>query len=498
MRSPPIFQYFGLTIILANQSRFDKVRLLSGAGVSEHFHNSCLRPFTNAGMCDVRTVDCTDDILPGTKCILLLGEGARSDNTGLSLNQIRGNLTTSRWGDYPTIVSYLPQDCCDMQNYERANNPLAYDSIDEKADTSIGAEKSSTKGSTARENYRFWLQADTRKAIRICLNGGVVPSLYEREPEFLLNRPEDELCDVLLSSRGLDLVLDLETTGNLDIRAFAFSLAQRDSLPDAIYGVTTIRHDWTRRYSNYHRILRALAVACSRNRVITHNGQRFDLPLLLGKYRFPLGKDLYDTLIAQQRCYPTVEKSLGHCISLWTYERYHKQDGVFCPANEIQEQQLLVYCCRDVWTTGLVYREIERYANARAGLRASIDQAMASIRPYLLASFTGIEVAVEATQAKLRENDRLLMQYLRIIKLLVGHEMIPSSNKQMVTYFHEELNYPVVSTSSETGKPSLAKNALLRLAMRNPHNPVIQLAIAYRSLQTETGRLAKMVLGKAL
>ena len=69
---------------------------------------------------------------------------------------------------------------------------------------------------------------------------------------------------------------------------------------------------------------------------------------------------------------------------------------------------------------------------------------------------------------------------------------MPGSNLQCVRYFHEMLGYPVVAKGKETKdgtkNPSLGKKAMYKLRLKHD-NPVIDICLAYRELQRESGSL---------
>jgi DNA polymerase I-like protein with 3'-5' exonuclease and polymerase domains len=170
------------------------------------------------------------------------------------------------------------------------------------------------------------------------------------------------------------------------------------------------------------------------------------------------------------------------------------------PQNSDQEKQLWQYCGKDVVTMMLVKRGIDEHATRVPGLSASIAQAMRCIKPYLTVEFTGIRYDKVKLDALMAENDRLMMQYIRLAKILVGEALwnqvrgkakghLLSSSQQAVKYFHEILGYAVVYRSPKTKLPSLNAKALLKLRIKYPRNPVLTLVLLYRGIATETGSL---------
>ena len=95
LRNKPKLKYCGLTVVLSNPSRFDRVSLLSATG-GHVFNDHCLRPDFNVMQCDIRVSDDKSPLLPDTKCVLLLGEGAmRSwlpETRNNSLGEMRGSV----------------------------------------------------------------------------------------------------------------------------------------------------------------------------------------------------------------------------------------------------------------------------------------------------------------------------------------------------------------------------------------------------------------------
>jgi DNA polymerase I-like protein with 3'-5' exonuclease and polymerase domains len=171
--------------------------------------------------------------------------------------------------------------------------------------------------------------------------------------------------------------------------------------------------------------------------------------------------------------------------------------------NKEQMMARLSYCAKDVYTMALVYKEIEKYATRIPGLRHSISTVMDAIVPYLFSTLRGVKFTPETIIETGKENDKLMMQYNRVINMLIGdkcighleqcvkgkRKMFAGSNVQCVEYFHNLLEYIVVARSAKTQKPSLGKKAMYKLALQHPDNPVIQMVLAFRKLQKEQGTL---------
>jgi hypothetical protein len=492
LRTKPSLTYCGLTVVLSNPSRFDTARLLTATG-GQILNTFCLRPEFNIMQCDVRIADDKSPWLPGTKCILLLGEYAMHSYVPKTrnnvLNEMRGSLFSVQ--GIPAIVSYFPQDCADMKAYEEQFNEghLSHAEVKDEGDD----EK--RLGSTSRKNFAWWLKMDCKKVKYILKNG--MPKI-EEEPRYVNYPSSDEVIQVLSTTKEQHLYFDIETDyEEQNLQCFSFTFDGR-----TVFNVPILDYNYKLAYSSFHYIMRALAVACKNNIVVAHNGACFDYIVLAYKYRIAV-KRVYDTMVAMHRCYPTVEKSLGHCTSFWTWQPFHKDQDSHGYMTAQQMKDRMAYCGKDVFTMFLIKQAIDKYAKTVVGLEHSIKTAMDSIVPYITATMQGILVDMDLREKMRYENDRLMEQYLRMIKLLIGeaglnevHKCIkgkagafPGSNKQCVEYFHNILGYPVVGRSpvNQHGirNPSLNKLNMFKLRLKHD-NPVIDLCNLYRGVALET------------
>lgn len=497
LRSKPTLTYSGLTIVLSNPSRFDKARLLSGGG-GHVLNDFCLRPELNVMQCDIRVADDPSPWLPNTKCILLLGEYALHKflpRTRLnSLNEMRGTLYSV--DGIPAIGSFYPQDAADPKNFEAQFNKdhKVFEAEDESGDDDE-KDDGKTHGNTKRKNYAFWLRADIRKCKHVLKFG--VPKL-EPEPEYVNYPSSQDLVHVLTTNKDGVMDFDIETDyEEQNLQCFSFTFDGR-----TVFNVPVLDYNYTPAYGNLHHIIRALCVAIKSNTLVAHNGATFDFIVLGYKYRIPV-YSVYDTLAAMHRCFPTVEKSLGHCVSYWTWQPFHKDEDSRGYRTKEQMLDRMKYCGKDVFTMRLVREGITKYAKTIPGLEHSIQTVMDSIVPYVTTTLQGILVNEELRQKMRYENDRLMEQYIRMIKILVGEEglkevqscvkgkasALPGSNKQCVNYFHNILGYPVVHRSKPdqhgVRNPSLAKQAMFKLRLKH-ENPVIDICNLYRGVKLET------------
>ena len=507
MHHPPELPYNGWTIVMSNPSRFDlqNKQLLTGSG-GLYFCNSCLQPETNRYMCDIRTLDEMEKkpLLPNTYALLLLGDVAQTKVSGstFSLGEQRGSpIFPKEVGKNPIMISsYLPQDAVDRVDLEGEFNSLLNTASNEDDSDEDGNEKS-RHGKTSRKNWSFWLQQDVKKALILCKNKGKIPPTYDStETTYKLFPRETDVLEALSLHKGRHLYFDIETDASQHITCFAFSWDLH-----TVWVVPLLRFDYSVAYSNAGKILLALAKAMRDNTTVTHNGGTFDFIVLARNYRIPFGRNLYDTMVAQNRIYPEAEKSLGHCISLpWMWEPYHKAEGCYNPHNRFQEEQLWLYCGKDVSTLVRLHKAQTTFISKNPGLKESVEDAMSFMYPYMMMTMQGIIYDQGQVEHIISTNDRYMTQYVRWLNILIGEKNLtvirgsgksdlPSSSKQCSTYFYTMLGYPVQARSKETNNPKFdAKAAFklkLALAAHDIYNPVVDIVLACRRLGKQTGSL---------
>lgn len=486
LRHLPKFTYQGLSIILSFPSRFDDKELLTGPA-GYYFKRDALQPDMNIHQCDVRLISDNSPLLPNTKCVLLMGEKAHRLYTKLTttLDENRGNPVIVN--GIPCISTFTAQDAVDFKDYEKAKNPY-YETANEYLSEEIAAgEIVSSKGrnKTKRRNYKWWIQQDTKKAIRICHNGGKLPAPLLPQPDYILTPSSNILIDLLSNTKNDTLHIDIETDFHtLDIRCIAFSF--ENTLPNNVYVFPVLDVNYKPAYDNLPCILRSLSIAFRDNTTVAHNGAMFDFFVFAYKYHIPVGRRVYDTMIAQHRIYPDIEKSLGHSMSLWTYEPYHKNEGNHSYMNNRQAEELMLYCGKDVYGMKLVKKAQENLMANDPGLKSAIEWSNRAIRPYLTMSYLGMKFDEELRRQRIKYNDRYMLQLLRCMRIFMGtDDLVPlTSNKKCVQYFHGDLGYSVMARGKDG--PSLKEEALLKLKITYPGNPVIDFLIKYRGIAKET------------
>jgi len=469
MLSQPTTQYSGLTIVLSKPSRFDveNGKLLSGMA-GQWLEDECLD--VKLSSVDVREANVKLPLLPGTKKILL------------------SNMNTAPAG-YPCIYKstlainvYSIQDCCDHRSME--------DEDDDDNDTFSDRD---TKDSypTRRYNYRFWTRWLIMKLMRA----------YKLEPQIkpIICPDYDFVTKTLNNIRNENLYLDIETSReHRCITCIGFS---SDSIFPSVVVLPMYRYNGTLAYPVFQEIYRALAQALKSNTVVIHNAA-FDLCVLHGFYKFPLPDKVYDTMLANHRIFPEVEKSLSHLIAQWTWQNYHKDVATEVFSAE-QELRMHMYNARDVFNLKLIKDAQTEYVrtdnilnfhNTKRGLAESIEEVNEQVIPYLENTLTGLRV----NQALLAQTEKDLtlaaQQYARIAQILIGDmDFNPSSTKQCVNFFHKKLNYPVVKRSEKTGEPGLGRKQLYQLQLKH-NNPAILPIIKHRRAAKDASMLESELL----
>lgn len=489
MRHTPKLKYCGLNIVLSNPSRFDKEALLSGRAGA--LLNEALYPTCNRFQCDIRLKEETAPLLPNTKLLLLLGESClqKFTNNEAQINAQRGNLN---WHEgIPVIATYGAQDALDPKDLEGEHNELLKMEEEIYSEEPSETDNKRRYGKTARSNYEFWFRKDIEK-IRYILEYGIPP---KKEFNYIIYPDSETVIKILSNTYGRDFYFDIETDPNLNITCFAFSFGYPD-----VYVVPVLDHDYSKAYGNLPMVFKALCSAISRNVCVAHNGSGFDFIVLAHKYHIPVNR-VYDTMLAANRIYPEVEKSLGHCISLpWMFESFHKDESGFAFGNREQAMNLWKYCGKDVSSLVLLKEAQLKYASKIPGLTSSIMAVNSYVKAYTAMTLIGLRYDQSFLDETIKANDRLCNQYLRILTVLIGKKnmeaikrngkgSIASSSKQAIRYFHDMLQYKIVLRSKKTKLPSLAAKAMFKLKLAHPIMPVIDCIIAYRILAKETGSL---------
>lgn len=395
------------------------------------------------------------------RCLILGGEAFNRHFPGLtSVERYRGGLLNLN--NIPTTVTFHPQDADDFKSY------------DEDEEEAGGDEKDVTL--TQKRNYRFWIRSDTRKLL--------TKPIKPRQKEEIVIAPNLESITKLLSNcLGQRIFLDIECRrGDQSLNCIGLAI---NNGPVYVIPIYDYRNNLF--YSSPYNFFRALSLALVSNTVIIHNAM-FDLFVLCYRYRCLFSWSVFDTMLAHHRCFPEVEKDLGHVISYWTWLPFHKDENVEFPRNAGQQEQLWNYNAKDVYAMREVYKEQLSYIEDR-GLSSSVARANNCVYPYLCTTLIGLSFAENECSAKRAELRARLVQLERIARILIGRSNFnPNSTQQAINFFHKTLNYDVQGRT-DSGAPSLGRKELFKLRLKYP-NPLIDVIINYRLLQKELSMLS--------
>jgi len=462
IRTLPRKPYNGITILLDKGSRFDKYNLCGG--IAGNYLREALLPY-NLDHCDRQTLIAKAKLLPNTKLVFLMGERVLERVGKYNLYQNRG--TPFKQDGVIYIPTFPCQECMDVRDYELGELGKIPDEKQED-------EKDRSK--TARSNFRFWMFKDIAKGLRLLAD----PKPRTRLEVFNI-RPTLEDALQYLRSGGERCYFDIETHPSGTLQCFSVAIDE-----GMVYAIPIYNYHNSLHYGELgtYKILQTLASCLNKMSVVVHNSN-FDLPFLFNEYRIPFGKKIEDTMVINNRIFPEAEKSLAHCISLWTDYPYHKGEGIFDPHTFNEEEQLLRYNARDVHRMRDVLKYQYEYAQPDPGMVNSIEQAKKSLYPLLVASLTGIEIDTDALEVKRKELELYLKQYKRIAEILCGFDINLASSKQLGEYLIGRCGYKAVKLSS-SGKTSVDHESLTKLG-RTYSNPIIRLAIAYKAKQKQLG-----------
>jgi hypothetical protein len=466
MRSLPTTKYSGYTVILSAPSRFDikAGRLISGVA-ADWFEESVLPAGYSLHNIEVRDISCRDPFLPDTRFISLHGRQA-AEAYNFPIERHGYPFMVNRC---PALVAFDPQDCNDHRNMR--------DDEDDDED-SVSDREVKDKAPTRRKNWRFWTQWHVKKLLT--LKHEALPKLIP----ILRPRLDDAIQVLNQVQPGDDIYLDIETSRiHGCLTCIGFSTTR--SFP-RVYVVPVYTYDGALAYGQFHRFHRALSLAMARGKTVAHNGAGFDFLVLRSFYKFPFPADPYDTMLANHRCFPEIEKSLAHLIAQWTWLPYHKDENREPRCHDDDTIQWN-YNAKDVYALKPIKDAQTRYAAGDPGLRASIAQANDSIVPYLETTRTGLrldmlKLANTANKLELKKS-----VYQRIASILAAKPFNPGSADQCRKFFFDTLHYPPVART-DTGKPAIGSKQLYQLQLKH-NNPLIPIILKYREAAKDLSNL---------
>lgn len=469
-------------VILSHYSRFASPPRDPIGGRAKDWFNNFFAPYDYRLIFSSASEARSKRVIPDY--YLLLGQAALSlAAPSAHLGKARGHVF--QLDGKPAFATFHPQDCFDVRNFEDPDD----DGGDETSDADAKG-----SGNTRRANYKQWAFFDINKMLKYIQNG---PDKYDWDLDIFAD-PEEVIRE-LSEAHGKLLFFDIETVPpTYDMTVFGYSICTEEEATTlgakrVVRTFPMICETGEFFYDKLTtcRFLRAVARAFKYNTAVAHNGAGYDWPVLASKYNIPWGRSCADTLIIQHRLYAHLERSLGHCISLYTTLPYHKDDGNFIPRTSVQAKKLHEYNARDVASMIEVYAGQMRYARVFKA-EESIRQACASISAYLTLTFTGIVLDDDALEAHVNLNKRRVAQLQRLLEILTGWPGLnTNSSKQLPHYLFAPRNkgglgLKYVEKSEKTGKPTANTKVLYKLAAKHDI-PSIPIIIAIREIKKDLG-----------
>lgn len=350
------------------------------------------------------------------------------------LDKIRGYVAED--SGVRTVHTYHPADACD-------HGPVGDDDdFEDDADDDFGASEKDG-GVTRWSNYRQWFLLDCAK---------IAAPLHPKLPVTRIYPNEEVLVSWLRRPRTF-LYADIECDPESKT---LWCIGLADDVDDTVISVPIYRWDRNALY-RLSTLMPELYYAMHRAIQVYHNAA-FDLSFLFMEYAFPISLVVNDTMCMHHRCYPELEKSLGHVGSLWVNEQWHKDTGgTWAPANKSQYDTLLSYNARDIILMKGCHRAI-----LKLGPAESIRKVNRNAENYLQMGLTGLKVDVLARIRKRKQLTERLTQYARILTMLIGHPVNCGSAKQLARYLYIERCYDVISRT-DSGNPATDSKTLYRL-----------------------------------
>lgn len=469
MSTPNTNTYSGLSIVLDKPSRHDTPGNILSGYAGEYFWKQLLKgSYITRHNCEYRTVAQLGAVATSqptfredTRVVLALGQDSVDRLTGThgkyKLMHLRGSPIQLASNGPVIVPTFTPQDVADRKDYGGAvtGEDGAHHESDEDDDEGGDAKEYQQ---TKRRNWRWWMTRDIEKALGYLKSGYKKPA----PDQLVINPGLDSWVRWLATLDGQTVFIDLETNPLRQLTAIGVSNMEEVAFSIPFHGIDN-QLVWST--SQIYTIYRALARLFARCTVVGHNSSSFDLVLLATHYGIPLPRRTADTMLMQHRCYPLVEKSLGHCISLYTNHTFHKDEGLYLAHNATQLKQLLTYNAKDVARTAEVYKALQLRLLSTRALDSAI-QANESIVPYATATCLGARLDIPTLEHLHASYLARYDQLCRILRLLTGRNLNPRSWKQVDQYYYGNkenpeqdggLGYKRPSTGSTTGLKVLLK-----------------------------------------
>ena len=313
------------------------------------------------------------------------------------------------------------------------------------------------------------MHADLAKALK----EGATRELKVPERTYLLKPNRHEVEAFLASPMSKDLSFDIETSPRgIECISFAWSPKIAMSVP------TTIEYWGTVEELKY--IVEVIDRVMQRTD-ITKVAQNitYDVQYMARVWGILPAKPWFDTMIAQHSCYSELPKGLGFLTSLYTDEPYYKDDLKVWMAGGSSSEALWRYNAVDSAVTEEIKLRLEQEMD-ELGTRKTYDFMMDLLEPLLFCMLRGLKVDQDAIDKHEVETTAKLEKMEEAFGITFPG-VNPHSNVQVKKLAYETLNLKPVL---KKGVPSVAKDALAKLADRSPELAEVSTIRAERSLRS--------------
>lgn len=265
------------------------------------------------------------------------------------------------------------------------------------------------------------------------------------------------------------IAFDIETDRGAQITCIGFAWSKQDAICIPIcYGESS----WWSPEQELALVQKIKELfAGTKPKFIAQNAQ-YDMTYIKDKWGIVVTNLWMDTMIGFHCIYPELRKGLDFLCSIYTLRPFYKDSGHGGPDN------LWHYNCLDCVTTWECAMEISKELKEFGTESFYRTYSHPLINPLMEMQHRGVLIDMD----KRAEIDQSLTKDIALMETkltsVVGHDLNPSSPKQMKEFLYKELNLPV-QRNRATGTITADAEALEHLAKKFP-NPVFNLILDIR------------------
>jgi len=229
----------------------------------------------------------------------------------------------------------------------------------------------------------------------------------------------------------------------------------------------------------------ASIVSCE-STILCNQNLPFDLWIYFNEWGLTPAAPYFDTMCAFSILNPGLKKDLGTINAFQTDMPYYKDDGkawieekqmkdivAFWRYSAADSTQALEAAIGNSWNDGLLL-QLEK-----EGFATTMELTMNPVELVLDMMVRGIKVDIEQLDKLQGIYQGEINETLEALAEIVGFPLNPNSPKQCQKYFYEDLGLaPYVNR--KTGKPTLDKKALVRLARKHESRAAAQTILSIR------------------